>query len=307
MDDPVYKVLAHQALGFTLFAQGKFPGAHKELELAISLCEDGKAGAYFELSAQDPRVHARAYHGMTLCLLGFPDQALRLCADARLYADASQRPFSEAVARTIGLRVHQLRGEPAVVVGQANAAIALCEEHEFAHYVAMALILRGWARAQLGEFEKGIAEMQEGLEKERATGALLFDSYSLGLLADACIKNERYERAFDFLQQAQSRLDVENSGHFYAGEIYRLLGETFLRSNQNLDQAEHYFSKGLKIVRDQQARLLELRLCLSICELFDRGKKADKWRSQLDEIYRFFSEGFDTSDLVRAKAKLDKA
>jgi predicted ATPase/class 3 adenylate cyclase len=302
VNDPVYKVLAHQALGFTLFAQGKFPAAHKELELAISLCEDSKAAAYFELSAQDPRVHARAYHGMTLCLLGFPDQALRVCADARLYADASQRPFSEAVARTIGLRVHQLRGEAAVVVGQANAAIALCEEHEFAHYVAMALILRGWARAQLGEFEKGFAEMQEGLEKERATGALLFDSYSLGLLADACIKNERYERAFDFLQQAQSRLDVENSGRFYAGEIYRLLGETCVRSNQNLDQAEHYFSKGLKIVRDQKARLLELRLCLSICELFGRGKKADKWRSQLDEVYKFFSEGFDTSDLVRAKA-----
>ncbi|HET7805280.1 MAG TPA: adenylate/guanylate cyclase domain-containing protein [Pseudolabrys sp.] len=305
VSDPVYKVLAHQALGFTLFAQGKLPAAHTELELATSLCEDDKAAAYFELSAQDPRVHVRAYDGVTLCLLGFPDQALRLCAEARLYADASQRPFSEAVARAIGLRVHQLRGEAAVVVGQANAAIALCEEHEFAHYLAMALILRGWARAQLGESAKGIAEMQEGLEKERATGGLLFDSYSLGLLADACIKDERYEEAFDFLQQAQSRLDLESSSRFYAGEIYRLLGETCLRSNQNLDQAEHYFSKGLKIVREQKARLLELRLCLSICDLYGRGKKADKWRSQLDEVYRFFSEGFDTSDLVRAKAKLD--
>ena len=39
--------------------------------------------------------------------------------------------------------------------------------------VAMALILRGWASAQQGEFEKGIAEIQEGLEKERAIGALV--------------------------------------------------------------------------------------------------------------------------------------
>ena len=35
------------------------------------------------------------------------------------------------------------------------------------HYRAMALILRGWASAQQGEFEKGIAELQEGLDKER--------------------------------------------------------------------------------------------------------------------------------------------
>ena len=164
-----------------------------------------------------------------------------VCAEACRYADASRHPFSEAMARTISLRVHQFRGEAAVVAGQANAAIAFCEEHEFVHYLAMALILRGWASAQQGEFEKGIAEIQEGLEKERATGALLFESYSLALMADACIKNERYGQALEALKQAQLRLEEESSGCFYAAEIYRLLGETYLRSNQNLDQAEHFF------------------------------------------------------------------
>jgi predicted ATPase len=121
----------------------------------------------------------------------------------------------------------------------------------------MALILRGWASAQQGEFEKGIAELEAGLEKERATGALLFESYTLGLLADACIKHERYGQAFEFLDQARLRLDEENSERYYAAEIYRLLGETYLRS-----------------------------------------------RRELGEIYGSFSEGFDTPDLVRAKARL---
>jgi predicted ATPase len=147
----------------------------------------------------------------------------------------------------------------------------------------MALILRGWARARQGELKKGIAEIEEGLEKERATGASLLESYSLGLLADACIKNERYEQAFNFLEQARLRLDDENSERFYAAEIYRLLGETYLRSHQHLDQAEHYFCKGLKVARKQNA---------------------DKYRSQLGEIYGSFCEGFDTTDLVRAKTML---
>ena len=175
VDGSVCKVIACEALGFTLFAQGKFAAAHTELKRSISLCEDSKAAAYLDLSAQDPRVHVRSYDAMTLWLLGFPDQALRLCAEARRYADTSKHPFSEAMAGTINLRVHQLRGETAVVVDQANAAIALCKEHEFVHYVAMALILRGWARAQQGEFEKGILDIQEGLEKERATGAFLLE------------------------------------------------------------------------------------------------------------------------------------
>src|SRR5436189_1388562 len=235
-----------EALGFSLFARGKFAAAHAALERSLSMCEDGKAAAYLDLSAQDPRVHVRLYDGMALWFLGYPDQALRICAEARRYADTSQHPFSEAMARTISLRVHQLRGEAAVVAGQVNAAIALCEEHEFVHYLAMALILRGWASAQQGEFEKGIAEIQKGLEKERATGALLYESYTLGLLADACIKNERYGQALEFLDQAQLRLDEENSERFYAAEIYRLLGEAYLRSHQDLDQAEHFFVRALR-------------------------------------------------------------
>ncbi|HEY0725301.1 MAG TPA: hypothetical protein VGD41_15150, partial [Pyrinomonadaceae bacterium] len=304
-DDPVYKVLAHEALGFTLLGRGEFAAAHMELERGISFCEDNRSAAYLDLSAQDPQVHVRLYDGLALCFLGFPDQALRLCADARRYADASRHPFSEAMAQTISLRVHQLRGETATVAGQANAAIALCEEHEFVHYLAMSHILRGWARTQQESFEEGIAEIQEGLSKERAIGALLFETYSLGLLADACIKNKRYTQALEFLQQV--KLDEENTDHFYAAEIHRLLGETYLRSTQNLDRAQHYFSKGLEIAQKQRAKLLELRLCLSICDLYGLRENSDACRSQLAETYGFFSEGFDTTDLVRARARLENS
>ena len=152
----------------------------------------------------------------------------------------------------------------------------------------MTLILHGWASAYQGEFEKGIAEIQEGLEKVLATGALLFESYSLGLLADACIKNKHYDQALDFLKQAQLRLDEENCERFYAAEIYRLLGEAYLRSNQNLDQAEHYFCKGLEVAREQKAKSFELRICLSMCDLYELRPDADKCRSQLGQIYRIF-------------------
>ncbi|MBR1280397.1 adenylate/guanylate cyclase domain-containing protein [Bradyrhizobium sp. AUGA SZCCT0283] len=307
VDNSVCKVLAHEALGFTLFAQGKFADAHAELERSINLCDDSKASAYLDLSAQDPRVHVRLYDGMALCLLGYPDRALRICTEARRYADASQHPFSEAIARTISLRVHQLRGDVAAVADQANAVIAFCEEHEFVHYLAMALILRGWANAHQGEFEKGIAEVHEGLEQERATGALIFESYVLGLLADACIKNKRYGQALGFLKQAQLRLNEENSERFYAAEIYRLLGETCLRSNQDLDQAEHYFCEGLEVAREQNAKLFQLRLCLSKCDLYELRQGDNRCRLQLGEVYASFSEGFDTADLVRAQARLKSA
>ena len=99
-------------------------------------------------------------------------------------------------------------------------------------------------------------------------------SYTLGLLADACIKNERYGQAFDFLDQAQLRL-MRELERFYAAEIYRLLGETYLRSAQDLDQAEHYFCKGLNVAREQKAKSLELKLCVSIYDLYELRQNAD--------------------------------
>jgi class 3 adenylate cyclase/predicted ATPase len=304
LDDSVYKVLAHEALGFTLFAHGKFAAAHRALQHSIGMCEDNKAAVYLDLSAQDPRVHVRVYDGLVLWFLGYPDQALRTCAEAHRYAETSQYTFSEAMARTISLRVHQFRGEADVVAAQATAAIALCEEHEFAHYLAMALILRGWAKAQQGEFNRGMDEIQAGLEKERGTGALLFESYTLGLLADACLKNERYGKALEFLDQAQLRLNEKNSEQFYAAEIYRLLGETYLRSQKDLDQAEHYLWKGFKLAREQKAKSIELKICMNIYDVYQLRQNADKYRPLLGEIYRSFSEGFDTVDLLKAKARL---
>jgi hypothetical protein len=112
--------------------------------------------------------------------------------------------------------------------------------------------------------------------------------------------------AFEFLEQAQLRLDDENSVRFYAAEIYRLLGETCLRSGQNLDRAKYYFAKGLEIARAQKAKSMELRLCASICDLAEQGENADRYHSELRCIYESFSEGIDTVDLVNARARLQR-
>ena len=66
-------------------------------------------------------------------------------------------------------------------------------------------------------------------------------------------------------------------------------------------------AKGLKVAREQKAKSLELKLCVSIYDLYELRQNADKYRSQLGEIYGYFSEGFDTTDLVRAKARLKNA
>jgi hypothetical protein len=66
------------------------------------------------------------------------------------------------------------------------AAIALSAEHGFPQYLAWATTLRGWATAEQGCNEEGIAQIQESLAASRATGANLNRPYLLILLAEAC-------------------------------------------------------------------------------------------------------------------------
>jgi hypothetical protein len=61
------------------------------------------------------------------------------------------------------------------------------------------------------------------------------------------------------------------------------------------------------VAREQKAKSLELKLCLSIYDLYEQRKNAEKYRSELGEIYGFFSEGFETTDLIEAKARLKYA
>jgi tetratricopeptide (TPR) repeat protein len=302
----VYEVLGRQALGFVLFARGRFDRANTELERSIRLCDDGHAPKCFSLSGQDPRVHARLYRALALWFVGSIDQALVLCAEALRLAQLCQDPFSEAMARTITLRIHQLGGRPDVVADQADAAIAFSKEYGFVHYLAMSLILRGWATAAQGDIEKGMAEINEGLQAERAKGALIYETYTLGLLADACIKHQRYEQALGFLRRAMQILEQDKSASFYAAEIYRLMGEASFRLTGNPSDVEHYFSESLKLARVQNAKSVELKLYVTVCDLY-RGRDAcDEFKSELRQIVESFDEGCSSSDLIRARAILEE-
>jgi predicted ATPase len=73
-----------------------------------------------------------------------------------------------------------------------------------------------------------------------------------------------------------------------------------------LTEAEACFRRALEIARSQQAKSLELRAAMSLSQLWQRQGKRDEARQLLVPIYRWFTEGFDTTDLQEAKALLDE-
>src|SRR5207244_1736304 len=71
-------------------------------------------------------------------------------------------------------------------------------------------------------------------------------------------------------------------------------------------EAEECFRKSIEIARQQEARSLELKAVISLSRLWkQQGKKAEA-RQALAEIYGWFSEGFETQDLIDAKELIEQ-
>jgi hypothetical protein len=115
---------------------------------------------------------------------------------------------------------------------------------------------------------------------------------------------------------------VEKKGeHVFEAELYRLKGTLSLPSivqsqkskvKKGLESgdwslesaAEECFSKAIEIARRQQAKSLELRAVMSLARLWQQQGKKEEARKLLAEVYSWFTEGFDTTDLQEAKALL---
>ena len=63
--------------------------------------------------------------------------------------------------------------------------------------------------------------------------------------------------------------------------------------------------RALMVARQQQAKSWELRAAMSMARLWCHLGKRDEARNLLAPVYGWFTEGFDTRDLMEAKTLLD--
>ena len=75
---------------------------------------------------------------------------------------------------------------------------------------------------------------------------------------------------------------------------------------EGVAEAESCFRQALETSRRQQAKSLELRAAMSLSRLWRQQGKKSGARQMLQEIYGWFTEGFDTADLQDAKALLEE-
>jgi predicted ATPase len=304
--DPAVLMMAHRALGLTLFWRGVPAAAHTHFVQVRALYDPQQHRPLVSLYGEDVGVYCHSQDAWTLWYLGYPDQGLAQSQEALALAQQLAHPYNLSFAFVCAAMFHQLRRDVRGTQERAEAALSVAQEQRFPFWMANSAILDGWARAHRGQTKAGMAQITHGLVTYRATGAEICRPYYLALLADAYGLMGQQDAGLELLKEALTLADTTGE-RWYDPELYRLQGALLLQQNSDHEaEAEPCFHHALEIARTQQAKSFELRTATSLARLWQQQGKRQEAYDLLAPVYHWFTEGFDTADLQDAKALLEE-
>lgn len=298
--DPVLVVQAHRMLGEGAFFRGDFVKARENLDQAIAAYDPVAHRSHPYPGVLDPGILSGLNAATTQWIVGYPDRASKRMAETLTLAKEQPRSSSSVVALGVAAYLHRLRREDDMAARVVDEQIEAASATGFDIHIQTGHFNRGKGLVDRGAMEDGIALMKEGLSTYR--GAFL--PRSLGVLAEAHWKAGQASEGLAAIAEALALVD-KAGGYFSEAELWRVRGELELLTGDE-NRAGESFDTAIDTARRQGARSFELRAVTSMARLRQRqGRDRDAFE-MLNEIYGWFTEGFQTGDLRDARGLLDQ-
>jgi len=302
--EPYALEVAHLMMGCVLFYIGELTAAQEHLLQAMSRYELDEHRFLALTYSQEPTCTSLCFSARSLWLLGYSDQAsARFQAAATLAQDVSH-PFTLAFVNSFVATHHIWSGSIDLAIHHTDAVLDLAQDQSFASFQVFGSIFQGACWAHMDRTQEGIASLKQGIANMARMGAPISWSCFLSWLAEAHLIAGQVEDGLNALAEAFAHVNLTGE-RFWEAELYRIRGELLLSPGGSENEAEVSFNKALEVARRQSAKSLELRAAMSLTRLWQKQGKSAEARELLAGVYGWFTEGFDTPDLVDAKALLE--
>jgi len=299
-------LVGHHTLALSLTYGGDYRAALAHFETAASLYRPDEHRDDVFRYGQDIGVSALVVLSLALWHRGYPDQSARAADRALAYSRELGHAHTLAYTLAVAGQAAVLARDVATACAYGNDCVALTSEHGLFHWAPYGRIFQGWADAQQGEATKGIPRIRDGLAAFEATGARVTTPLFLTLLGEALALAGKIEESFAALDDALAKAAASGVRGWDA-EIHRLRGELTARlPYPDPTKVEDSFRTALAIAREQGARGYELRAATSLARLWRKQGRCGEARDLLAPLYNWFTEGFDTPDLIDANRLLDE-
>jgi class 3 adenylate cyclase/predicted ATPase len=297
-------IVGHRTMGSTLALMGDLVEARAHYDEALALYRPTEHRRLMTRFGQDLRVTCLAFRSMALWLLGYPQAALK-DADCALM-EARQIDHAATLMFTLNfpILINTYCGNYDAANDHINELAALAEEKGAPFRKAEGVLRRGYVLTLTGKTAKAVEMVSTGIGLWRSAGSTIFTPEQEFMLAVAHADSSEFDEAWVCVGKAMAAMQATKE-RWCEAEANRVAGEIVLRSpKRDVAKAQAYFERSLAVARAQQARSWELRAAMSMARLLsDQGKRKTA-RDLLAPVYAWFTEGFDTSDLRKAKALL---
>ncbi len=284
---------------------GEFSKALEHADKVLGLYDNEKHRHLVDVLYRDPKTIAGIYGSISIWVLGYPDRAWRWSDDKDAHARRRGHPFDLGFALTVGAHEFDRRCAPEDLRKRAEEAERLGRENSLpVLWALLAPFSYGLALIREGKAADGIAPLSASVALWDAGGGKVRGPTMKAFLAEAMALTDDIDNALHLLDE--QIVQIERPGweeRFYYAEILRLKG-WMLSLKGDLEGAERNFLASLDWARRQQAKMWELRTSTSLARLWQgQGKRQDAYEL-LAPVYGWFTEGFDTKDLLDAKTLL---
>ena len=256
-NDPALMIGAYRALAGTLYFLGDFETSRQYAMRGVQIWRSGGVQSPVE-EVNAPAVSCLVFQATSEWHLGEIGSCKATIVEAILIAKGLNDMHGLAVALIFaGLAAH-LEHDPSGVERLASDAIELSMRQNFAAWLAMGTVLRGWARSVTGDPMGGIPWIERGIEGLRVTGSTREVPHCLGLKAEALHLANRTSEALAAIEEAEKIVERSEEREWCA-ELQRLRGVFLTKMGAARSEIEKAFSKAISTAKQQKSISLERR------------------------------------------------
>ncbi len=290
--------------GFGVVWLGKFKEALPQFDQMIEFYDPAKHGEIHHLIGTDPCMDSLIWSSWTLWLLGYPDKALERSQKAIELGLALKDPGCLAMSQDLAIYLHLLMNETSGVPDLIQSLSEVLAQHRLPLFSTNLEFTKGYYKTLSGDIITGLEEMKKGIDDYQGIGMRNMLSMLYTLLAQAYLDANQLSQAAQMVQKAEDFIE-ETDERFYQAETLRVKGELLLRqSPDGIQEVEDTISKAMQVACDQAAKSLELRAAMSLTRLWKKQDRLLEAYQLLNDVYIWFTEGFNTPDLQEARALL---
>jgi len=298
--------IGNRLIGQALHILGDQHGARRHLEPLVRSRLATVRPSHIILYQYDQRVLLDCYYARVLWLQGFSDQATRLTESLVDYARTKDHILSLLHSLLIGsCPIALYVGDLTTADDHVSVASDVATRNGLEIWNVWAQCFKGVVLIKQGEHGAGAQLLQSGLERLPEPAIHHHMSLLLAELAAGLGGAGQIAEGLGVVDEALARAEQTEAG-WYLAELLRTKGELHLleRVPSAVATAEACFKQALDVARRQGALAWELRAAMSLARLWRGQRRANEARKLLGPVYRRFTEGFETADLMAAKALL---